>query len=109
VPPDTAVIGPDGMIGVPSSPMGGFGAIAGDSADSGSFIGGGLADGTIAPAGVAGAEGAGGAGGYGMPMAGGYGGNRNEEQERYRESWMNEDAELWNGGATPAVPSLIGR
>ncbi len=125
VPGDTAVIGPDGMIGVPGSPMGGFGAFAGEpvagesgvsgfaGADAGgpfAGAGGGMADGNVAAGGVAGAEGADGVGGMGyggMPMGGGVGGSNNEK-DRYRQSWMNEDADLWNGGE-PMVPSLIGR
>lgn len=114
MPGDTAVIGPDGMIGVPGSPMGGFGAFSDDSAaggfgsadPAGSFGGGGIADGNIAAGGVSGADGAGGSGGF--PMGGMGGGGSNNEKERYRESWMNEDEELWNGGVR-MVPSLIGR
>jgi uncharacterized protein YukE len=117
MPGDTAVIGPDGMIGVPGSPMGGFGAFSSDSAaggfgpgdPAGSFGGGGIADGNIAAGSVSGADGADGVGGYGgFPMGGGVGGRNNNEKERYRDSWMNEDEELWNGGV-PLVPSLIGR
>ena len=112
MPGDTAVIGPDGMIGVPGSPMGGFGAFSDDSAaggfdPAGSFGGGGIADGNLAAGGAGGADAADGAGGGGFPM-GGMGGGNNNEKERYRESWMNEDEELWNGGV-PMVPSLIGR
>jgi len=118
LPGDTAVIGPDGMIGVPGSPTGGFGAFSDDPGvgsfaagdPAGSFVGGGgIADGNVAAGSATGVDGVDGAGGYGgMPMGGGMGGNNRNEKERYRESWMNEDEELWNGGV-PMVPSLIGR
>lgn len=44
-----------------------------------------------------------GEGGFGV--AGGSG-QRREEQERRRQSWMAEDADLWDGGS-PQVPPLI--
>jgi uncharacterized protein YukE len=94
---DSAVMGPDGMIGVPNgAAAGGF---DGDGASDGM-----IADGNPAASGVAGAD-ADGAGGY--PMGGAAGGRR-DESDRYRQSWMNEDEELWNGGV-PMVPSHIDR
>ena len=62
---------------------------------------------TVAEGAAGGADAAGADGGYGLPMTGGAG-NRREESERHRDAWMDEDAELWDGG-TQAVPSVIGR
>jgi uncharacterized protein YukE len=97
---DGAVMGPDGMIGVPGFPSGSAaGGFDGDGASDGM-----IADGNPAAGGIAGAD-ADGAGGY--PMGGGVG-SRRDESDRYRQSWMNEDEELWNGGV-PVVPSHLGR
>jgi hypothetical protein len=130
MPGDTAVMGPDGMIGLPGADpaIGGFGGggfandgfVGGGFDGSGEVVGGGSADGVlpgggaegafpdgeIASADVSAADGVGGLG-YGLPMGSGAG-SGNDEQDRYRESWLNEDAELWNGGVRLA-PSLIGR
>jgi hypothetical protein len=46
-----------------------------------------------------------GPGGAGFPMAGGSGG-RQRDAERRRQSWLPEDAGLWEG-EPPQVPPLI--
>lgn len=109
-PGDSAVIGSDGMIGVaPGDP----GAIGVDAGLADGALG---ADGTGTTGGVTGFVGADGAvtdaagqeasGGAGFPMMGGPGGSR-RETERYRQSWMAEDADVWEGQAETA-PSQIG-
>jgi hypothetical protein len=101
-PGDGAIMGPDGMIGVPGVSSGtAAGGFDGESAPDGM-----IADGNPAAGGVMGAD-ADGAGGYGFPMGAGSSNGRNES-DRYRQSWMNEDEELWNGGVQVG-PSQIGR
>jgi hypothetical protein len=40
---------------------------------------------------------------------GGSSGKGRDEAERYRDAWMNEDADTWEGGAPQqVVPSQIG-
>jgi hypothetical protein len=109
-PGDSAVIGSDGMIGVaPGDP----GAIGADSGLADGSLG---ADGAGSTAGATGFVGADGAatdaasqeasGGAGFPMTGGAGGSR-RERERHRQSWMAEDADVWEG-QTESAPSQIG-
>jgi hypothetical protein len=92
--------------------MGADGALA-----DGAFADGSLgASGTGSTTGVTGFVGADGAaavtagqeaaGGTGFPMTGGAGGSR-RETERHRQSWMAEDADVWEGQADTA-PSQIG-
>jgi len=109
-PGDSAVIGSDGMIGVaPGDP----GVVGADGA---------LADGSLGASGTGGSTGATGfvgadgaatdaagqeaAGGTGFPMMGGAGGSK-RETERHRQSWMAEDADVWEDQADTA-PSQIG-
>jgi uncharacterized protein YukE len=107
LPGDNTFMGPDGMIGmIPGDP-----AAGGMVGPNGSFVddspyGVGGVPGEGAAAGGADAAAADGAGG--MPMMGMGTGNNRDEAGRNRDAWMNEDAELWNGGAQ-AVPSLITR
>lgn len=105
LPGDGAVVGPDGMIG--SFPgVGPDGSFPGGVADGG-VPGGGFADGNAAAGGVDGTA-ADGTGADGFPMMGGGAGGSRDQAERYRQAWMNEDADLWDGGAH-AVPSMISR
>lgn len=130
LPGDTAIMGSDGMIGAPGEPAGGFvgfpggGAFGSDSEAVGRFgettsfaagesggpvAGGGVADGTISDTSVAadGAAGAGAADGA-FPMGGPSGSSGDKERDRYRQSWEDEDADLWADRAA-VTPALIGR
>jgi uncharacterized protein YukE len=105
LPGDNSFMGPDGMIGmIPGDPATGGLAPNGFVDDSPYGVGG--LPGESAAAGGADAAAADGAGG--MPMMGVGSGNNRDEAGRNREAWLNEDADLWNGG-TQAVPSLITR
>jgi uncharacterized protein YukE len=133
LPGDTAIMGSDGMIGAPGEPAGGFvgfpggGAFGSDPGAGGSAVGrfgettsfaggesdgvvagGGVTDGTISDTSVAadGAAGADAADGA-FPM-GGATGSGDKERDRYRQSWENEDADLWADRAA-VTPALIGR
>jgi uncharacterized protein YukE len=115
LPGDSAVIGPDGMIGAgPGGPDAGgldaggldagfadSGAAAGNTGATG-FVG---ADGAAAGTDGAMADTASGAGDAGFPMMGGSAGGR-QEAERRRQSWMAEDADIWEG-ESKQVPPLI--
>jgi uncharacterized protein YukE len=92
VPGDSAVMGPDGMIGMVSSDPGAAGLGAGDASAAGATG----ADGAAAGAADS---------GMGFPMSGSAGGQR--ERERYRQAWMAEDADVWES-AVELVPALIG-
>lgn len=85
----SAVMGSDGMIGT------GPGIAEGETGPGGNgatgFVG--ADDAAAEPYG-------------GFPVTGGSGGSR-RENERYRQAWMAEDADTWEGEAAPA-PSLIG-
>jgi uncharacterized protein YukE len=101
-PSDGAVVGPDGMIGSGPGELG-------EGMDGG-FAGGGMEAGNSGATGFVGADDAI-AGpatdpGDGMPMSGGAGGGQ-QDKERRRQSWMTEDADLWEGNAEH-VPSHIG-
>lgn len=99
---DSAVVGPDGMIGagpgVPGEGMeGGFadgGVGVGNSGATG-FVG--ADDAVAAPAADSGS---------GMPMSGAPA-SGDRDKERRREAWMSEDVDLWEGNADH-VPSHIG-
>jgi hypothetical protein len=86
-------MGSDGMIG------------------TGPGMGGGMAEGEFGPGntgatGFVGADDAATETGGGLPMSGGSGGGR-RENERHRQAWMGEDADIWEG-ETATSPSLIG-
>jgi uncharacterized protein YukE len=85
----SSVLGSDGMIGT----------------------GPGMAEGEFGPritgaTGFVGADDAATEPGGGLPMTGGSGGGR-RENDRYRQAWMAEDADIWEGETTSAPP-LIG-
>jgi hypothetical protein len=109
-PGDSAVIGSDGMIGVAPGDPGAIGVDVGLT--DGSFGAGGTG-GTTGVTGFVGADGAAtdaagqeASGGAGFPMTGGAGGSK-RETERHRQSWMAEDADVWEG-PTDTAPSRIG-
>ncbi len=90
---ESAVMGSDGMIG------------------TGPGMGGGMAEGEFGPGntratGFVGADDAATETGGGPPMSGGSGGRR-RENERHRQAWMAQDADIWEG-ETATSPSLIG-
>ena len=82
---ENAVMGSDGMIGTgPGMAEGEFGS--GDAGATG-FVG--ADDAATGPGG-------------GLPVTGGSSGGRRRENERYRQAWMTEDADIWEGETTPA-------
>ncbi|HLI38744.1 MAG TPA: WXG100 family type VII secretion target [Streptosporangiaceae bacterium] len=127
-----AVLGPDGMIsGVPGGPVAGDPAVAGGESagllpgvpgagaagdpvpagpgDPGTAAGwpGGGAGAGMGDAAAGGADVAGPVDGLGMmPVTGSGAGQR--ERERYRQSWLPEDPDLWEGGDGTAPPVIGG-
>jgi uncharacterized protein YukE len=103
--PGEGAFGSDGMIGVPGESFS-AGAFPGasDGVGTSSFTDGAFANGSAAGS-TTDAAAADGDGGFGFPMGAGGSGKR-DEQDRNRDAWMNEDADVWTGGSD-AVPSLI--
>ncbi len=101
-PGDSAVMGADGMIGVAPGP--GAEGLGGGLADGGIGVGDAAAAGTVGADGAI-AGNAAGSGMTGLPMMGSAGGR--QEMERRRQSWMAEDADVWEAEAN-LVPALIG-
>ncbi len=89
LPGESAIVGSDGMIGT------GPGMAEGE-----------VGSGNTGATGFLGADDAATQSGGGFPMSGGSGGG-GRESERYRQAWMAEDLDTWEGPAAPA-PSLIG-
>jgi len=97
-PGDTAVVGADGMIGVPPGEPGAAGLGVGETGATG-FVG--ADEAAVNAAGRSAAEGS------GFPMMGGGAGASKRDADRHRQAWMAEDADVWEGSAETA-PSQIG-
>jgi uncharacterized protein YukE len=101
-PGDGVVIGPDGMIGSGSGSLGAEGG-------NGGFAEGEFATGDSGATGFVGADDAVTADGAGGMPVGGAGGKSRDGADRYRDAWMNEEVETWEGGSTAQqVPSQVG-